>query len=947
MQSQWTRRQFVCGGAAAVGASLAVPHWSAAEAPDGAWSFETTYLKYIIGPDARSVAFVDKQTEVNHCGGDPKASIAHVKKAGRWYDATSARFGDGQLFLTFGDSNVTAVLKGVVHPQHLVVEVVSVAGEGVEEMTFVDIPLALKGSSNEPFAACALALNLRTNVRAMPRPSSRLQATCYPKFGLIGAKVAIVAAPQEKLRAAFQEAVTAAEELPHSSLGGPWAWDQPINRGSYLFNFGGMTVERADDWIKLAKSLGMNQIDFHGGNSFRFGDCRPNPQTYPEGYKSLKAVIDKLHAAGIAAGLHTYSFFIDKSCPWVTPVPDPRLAKDATLTLAADLAADAPVAPVAESTAGFSAVTGFFVRNSATLQIDDELITYNGVTKEPPFAFTGCQRGVCGTRPSAHAKGAKVHHLKECFGLFVPDPATTLFEQVAARTAETFNACGFDMIYLDALDGEDVLGGRENAWHYGSRFVYEIWKRLKKSALMEMSTFHHHLWCVRSRIGAWDHPNRSYKQFVANHCNANRAEHAMLLPGHLGWWALKNWTGPQSEPTFSDDIEYLMGKCLGSDTGFSLMGINPDNVGSSPSLPRLASIIRRYEDMRHSGKVPEAVKAKLRKPDEEFTLVGSLQDGWHFRPVQYHKHKVESSEPWSSRWTLANRFASQPLRFRIEALMAAGPYDDPKNPTLADFAVPDDFSHRETAPGVTADLKPSDDPVKVGSLSGRYTATNGNRGRSGSWTQFQKTFTPPQNLDDRQALGLWVHGDGQGELLNLQLRCPRHLVSGIGDHYIVVDFTGWRYFELIEPEGERYEDFQWPYAGGYSIYRELVQFGQIETLGLWFNHLPPGKPATCCLSPIKALPLVSSTLVNPTIRIGGQTIVLPVEIPSGHCLELIETNQCKLYGPSGELVREVALPDAIPTVLSGENEVAFQAQTPAGLSLRARVTLIAQGEPIG
>ena len=150
--------------------------------------------------------------------------------------------------------------------------------------------LALQGVEQEPFAACALALNLRTNVAGFPQPASQLSATCYPKFGLAGAKVALVAAPRDKLRGALQEAVTAAEELPHSPLGGPWALGQPINQGSYLFNFGGMTVEKADDWIKLAKTLGMTQIDFHGGGSFRFGDCRPNPQTYPEGHKSLKAV---------------------------------------------------------------------------------------------------------------------------------------------------------------------------------------------------------------------------------------------------------------------------------------------------------------------------------------------------------------------------------------------------------------------------------------------------------------------------------------------------------------------------------------------------------------------------------------------------------------------------------------------------------------------------------
>ena len=125
-----------------------------------------------------------------------------------------------------------------------------------------------------------------------------------------------------------------------------------------------------------------------------------------------------------------------------------------------------------------SAVTGFAVRNSATVQIDDELITYTAVQQGPSGGFAGCRRGALGTRAAPHAKNAKVQHLKECFGLFVPDPETTLFGEVAAATADTFNECGFDSIYLDALDGGDILGGETNAWHYESKFVFELWKRL-------------------------------------------------------------------------------------------------------------------------------------------------------------------------------------------------------------------------------------------------------------------------------------------------------------------------------------------------------------------------------------------------------------------------------------------------------------------------------------
>jgi len=278
--------------------------------------------------------------------------------------------------------------------------------------------------------------------------------------------------------------------------------------------------------------------------------------------------------------------------------------------------------------------------------------------------------------------------------------------------------------------------------------------------------------------------------------------------------------------------------------------------------------------------------------------------------------------------------------------MAAGPYDAPGNRTLADFTAAGDFAQRAAAAGITSDLKPSKVEFKLGATSGCYTATNSGRSLLGSWVKCEKAFAPPLNLGAHQALGLWVYGDGQGEVLNVQVRSPSHLVSGIGDHYITVDFTGWRYFELIEPEGDRYADFRWPYGDIYSIYRESVRFDQVETVGLWYNNLQPGKPATCYLSPIKAMPLVASKLINPTIKVGAQAITFPVEIPSGHYLELAEPGNCKLYGPNGEMLQEIKLPDVIPILQPGENEISFQAQVPPSLRPRARVTMMVLGQPI-
>jgi hypothetical protein len=574
------------------------------------------------------------------------------------------------------------------------------------------------------------------------------------------------------------------------------------------------------------------------------------------------------------------------------------------------------------------------------------LITYTGVKPDAPFAFTGCQRGALGTKAAAHAAGEKVHHLKECFGLFVPDPDSTLFGEVAAKTAETFNECGFDIMYLDALDGEDILGGAENGWHYGSKFVFEIWKRLERPALMEMSTFHHHLWYVRSRIGAWDHPTRGHKKFIDLHCAANDQGQKSFLPGHLGWWAIASWTGPHREPTFADDIEYLCTKALARDTGFSLMGVDPQSYARNANLRRLGEITQRYEALRRSGRVSEKTKNKLRPAGTEFTL-GSTADGRPvFRPAQHIRHKVESAEPWTSTWKVRNQFERQPLVLRIEALMTAGPYDPPGNITLAEFRTLGEFAPVAAAAGIVADLKPTGQRVKAGGTSGRFTAANPHSQRAGTWVHAQKAFQPTVNLAGHQALGVWVHGDGQGEVLNFQLRSPAHLVSGIGEHYVIVDFTGWRYFQLIEPEGERYSDFSWPYGSPYGIYRETVHHAQVSSLGLWYNHLPAAGKVACDISPVRALPLVKARLQDPTISVNGRRLAFPVVMESGSYLELRPDCTAALFGPDGTKLQTVQPKGEPVTVESGENEITFAATELGGHAPRARVTLTTLGPPL-
>ncbi|MGQ9729760.1 MAG: hypothetical protein ACUVX8_00675 [Candidatus Zipacnadales bacterium] len=931
----------VLGGAIILCGSIAV------EAQAGATNiaFETDYLKLVIGADARGVQFIDKVTGQDYARHDSETAFASVSIAGQEHPATRVALTfDDKLTLYFGETGTSALLGVRAHPTHILLQVLKVVGEGIEKLTFCDVHLALKPSLDEPFVGCALALNLRTNVPELPGPNTRLRASCVPRFGMEGAQAALIGCPPKKLRATLQQVVSQAPELPKSPVGGPWALEGPLNRTSYLFNFGGMSEATVDQWIERARSIGFQQIQIHGGSgTFRFGDCQLNSETYPQGVASMKAVVDKLHAAGIVVGMQPYAFFIDKRCPWVTPKPDPRLAKDATFTLSQDLTAAATTVPVVESTANMSTITGFFVRNSVTLMVDDELITYSGIAKEPPYAFTGCTRGAYGTQAAPHAAGAQVHHLKECFGLFVPDPETTLFEEVAAKTAELVNECGFDCIYFDALDGEDVLGGAENSWHYGSRYVFEVWKRLQRPVVIEYSTFHHHLWYLRSRMGAWDHPTRGHKRFIDLHVAANEANERMFLPSNLGWWAFMGWGGLQTEPTFSDDIEYLCTKAIATDSGLSITTYDP----TAPGHQRLAEIMRRYEAVRHAGKVPAAVKAQLRQPGRDFALVEGSEARPRFREMQYHKHHVEGLDSWSDVWNVSNQFTSQPLVVRIEALASCAPYDDPDNLIVADPAQSHALPERAAAKGVTAELNASTDPVKVGNSSGMLYAQSSLAQRYGSWAKLGCTFEPVLDLSKHQAFGVWIYGDGKGEVLNFQRTSPSHITHAVDDHYVTIDFTGWRYFKLVESEGERHALYGWPYSGAYAIYRELVNLNHVHTFSVWVNNLPPNDSITCYLSPVKGIPVLETTLRNPSVSLGGVKVTFPIEMPTGSCLEFRSMTDCKLYGKQGELLTEVVPQGAQPSLLKGENMLSFSCEHDEGVDPRARVTVIATGEEVG
>jgi len=239
--------------------------------------------------------------------------------------------------------------------------------------------------------------------------------------------------------------------------------------------------------------------------------------------------------------------------------------------------------------------------------------------------------------------------------------------------------------------------------------------------------------------------------------------------------------------------------------------------------------------------------------------------------------------------------------------------------------------------------------VKVGAVSGCFTATNSTDEPEGAWTKVGIPFDPPLDMSQCGALGVWVYGDGKGELLNFQLNNSRENYPAWDDHYVDVNFTGWRYFELLlrERDAQRHKDYVWPYGGPCEVGRNPIVHGRIGAFNVYYNNIPPGETVRCYIGPVRALPVAKTTLTNPTVTIGGKAFSFPVTLEGGQYIEYEGSGDCRMHDERGAVIAAVRPEGDAPVLAAGDNALSFAAEGTEGRLNRANVTVITQGEPMG
>lgn len=712
-----------------------------------------------------------------------------------------------------------------------------------------------------------------------------------PERGFVGLRGGLAAGPRSEILCMLR-GMTRAAGVPQTDFGGAWSLGSAGVRRSYLF--ADLAAGAIDDWIDLARRSGFGTIHFHAWWEW-LGHYYPRKEFFPGGLSEMKSVVGKVHAAGLTAGIHTLTGSIDpEHDPWVRPEASSNLLAVATYTLARPLAPDSTELCVNERPIDRHEFVHTYFSSGHTLRLGTELVNYEGLSRERPYRFTGLKRGVFGTRAQDHAAGSRCDYLRQRYLAFYPDPDTPLVRDLASCISNVYATCGFDQVYFDGSEGS----GTRYATDKTRRTLFASIDQHRGPVLMESSCQGPHNWWFHCRFGARDIPYLGAKRFHDAHIRDVReqGELANFLAPQLGWWQPRLPTeGLRGH--FPDEMEYFAGKNAGWDAASAVLGADVTKGPLPLGVLRQMTILGWYERPRVAGAFRREVLEGLRRERAEFRLRQDDDGVWRIRPVDVLVHRV--ADATSRRWQFS-RTAASPAGVRVEALYT-----------------PDD-SEWETG-----------ETLVRGSDIGVFAAT--------ATTNRSVSFPGPRyrDLKGKTGFGLKVRGDGSGALLNIQFRGAPQYGQSLSEHYVKLDFTGWRYFSFLDRERDSASaaDHVWPYDTSDRVCGTLLDSAHLAGVDFWLNDIPAGGKATVEVSDVRLLSERKIPLGRGCLTLNGKSMPLPFPLEAGEYAELEEGAWVRYSAEGVPLERKVSDGAALAT---GLNELVFAGG-------RAEVTVFALG----
>jgi hypothetical protein len=474
-------------------------------------------------------------------------------------------------------------------------------------------PLLPMGSTAQPqeYGSRLQAFCTDWRTSKPPRPDGRPEyADAIDDGGVIGSAIALFGCPEPETLDTIG-AIELAEGLPHPTFNGEWL--KTSQQGApimFIIEYGEDTI---DDALDLTERAGLNMIYCWKDLFKSWGHFQLNPERWPNGWEGLRQCAQKAEKRGIRLGFKTLSNFIAPTDPYVTPVPDPRLARIGSSVLAGDIDAAAREIPIEDPS--------FFRQNSRlrTVMIGQELIRFGGVSPQAPWKLILCSRGAFHTKPSVHRAAAPVHYLNDTAfrsGKFFGNYALSM--EIAMRLAQLCNETGLSYMAHDGLEGNGVYGWGD----YGLTLFSQTWydamtpEVRKWGPMLEASRPTHFNWHTITHYG-WGEMWSSGQDFRTWHTDYRYMRQygyrRNLLPNMLGFY----YMGLEDS---LEDIEWLMARAVGFDAGF-LMALPADD---HPQLGECLDAIREWNAVRLHADLPQDLKWALQDD----------RNDCHLRPIR-------------------------------------------------------------------------------------------------------------------------------------------------------------------------------------------------------------------------------------------------------------------------------------------------------------------------
>lgn len=856
--------------------------------------FETDALRLELGADGVPKSFFQKDPSTEWLAPTPPP-LSAVKTGKGVFQVTRLRRVGDLYRADFGAAGVQVDFRITTRHRYLVIEVAKLHGADIREVQLARLAVApgldnvgaiLVTRWNEQFAVALIGGSDRVHTRI---EGGQLVASVYPEFGMAGEKVALVAVPKPIFLNAIQE-VERDMGLPSPKIGGKWAKLSDDVRTSYLFT--DLTEANADETIRYAKLGGFRYILVYASTwASSLGSYPINLKNFPRGEASLKAVIDKCHAAGLKVGMHMLTSFVGKNDPLVTPKPDPRLLKDAEATLAHDLNETDTQVVTASSLASFPMprAYGCHANIGSDIQIDDEIIRCSGIAGDRQEQLVQCKRGFAGTRPAPHKQGATLRHLVERYGSYLVDLRSSLKDQVAERVAGLINRAGFDMVYFD---GGEVDGVNGPQWYWVGQMQKSIWRRSARPLLLQGSGANPSTWHLLTRITCDDYAAIGTKSWLDHHKRQRmRALASSFMPAELGWWGLlsRQDRHPATQP---DEMEAFAARLLAEDVPGSV----ETDMGQMVANRRTEEMFKRlhgYEALRLSRSVPLAIREQLKRGD--WRLVDRNGQPLLY-PVQYPMHYARI--PGTLR--LESEGRSQPFRFRLEILPSVSPgakenvvlfgggkplaLAPPRQPMPGALAARIEFPRLPGAPAAIEESARGAPACRAVDLS---------RHRAVSVTL--------------EVLGPREGGGKPAPVLNFQMETASRMYR---DHFVELDFRGRRTLVVHEPDPDRLLNEFPPHPANYAQKMALYTFdyGAVVALNVrWMRPPPTGATVRCQIARVEALHEKQVIIRDLTLTAATTAIRIPGELRTGDSAEVLEDDVLRVFDPQGRLLRNLLL----------------------------------------